>query len=43
LQVSLVAKFSVDDPPQLSEEAITEMRKAILEEMTGSIGDRDEE
>ena len=43
LQVSLVAELPVDDPPQLSQEAITAMRQEIPEGTTGFIGDRDEE
>ena len=43
LPVRLVAELPVDDPPQLSEEAITEMRKKIPEGTTGFFGDRDEE
>jgi len=42
-QVKLVSDLPVDDPPQLSEEEITAMRKVIPEGTTGFIGDRDEE
>jgi len=37
LQVTLVAKLPVDDPPQLTEEVIAELRKVISEGDTGMI------
>jgi len=43
LQVRLVAELPVDDPPQLSEEEIAELRKGIPEGTTGFIGSPDEE
>jgi hypothetical protein len=43
LQLQLVAKLPIDDPPQLSEEEIAELRKEIPEGTTGYIGTPDDE
>jgi hypothetical protein len=43
VQVQLVAELPVDDPPQLSEEAITAMHREMPEGTIGFIGERDEE
>ncbi|MBN1516110.1 hypothetical protein JXA32_06040 [Candidatus Sumerlaeota bacterium] len=43
LRLRLVAELPLDDPPQLSEEEITELRNQAPEGGTGFIGDPDEE
>ena len=41
LQVRLVAELPIDDPPQLSEEELAELRKDVPEGTTGFFGDPD--